>query len=69
MTQKELDQISGVNFCSLQDYEQGHKRLSSASGDILLRLSTGLGCTPEDLLLDNLKDASYRKKIAMLESD
>ena len=31
MTQKELAQISGVNFRSLQDYEQGHKRLSSAS--------------------------------------
>ena len=58
MTQKELAQISGVNFRSLQDYEQGHKRLSSASGDILLRLSTVLGCTPEDLLLDDLKGAS-----------
>ena len=58
MTRKELAQISGVNFRSLQDYEQGHKRLSSASGDILLRLSTVLGCTPEDLLLDDLKGAS-----------
>ena len=57
MTQKELAQISGVNFRSLQDYEQGHKRLSSASGDVLLRLSTVLGCTIEDLLFDGLKGA------------
>ena len=57
MTQKELAQISGVNFRSLQDYEQGHKRLSSASGDVLLRLSTVLGCTIEDLLFDDLKGA------------
>ena len=57
MTQKELAQISGVNFRSLQDYEQGHKRLSSASGDVLLRLSTVLGCTIEDLLFGGLKGA------------
>ena len=42
LTQKELAQRSGVNFRSLQDYEQGHKKLTSANGDILLRLSTVL---------------------------
>ena len=51
LTQKELAQMSGVNFRSLQDYEQGHKKLTSASGDILLRLSTVLGCTAEELLV------------------
>ena len=45
--------MSGVNFRSLQDYEQGHKKLTSASGDVLLRLSTVLGCSMEDLLLDD----------------
>ncbi len=54
LTQKELSQRSGVNFRSLQDYEQGHKKLAAASGDILLRLSTVLGCTAEDLLIDDL---------------
>ncbi|MGM9600753.1 MAG: helix-turn-helix domain-containing protein [Faecousia sp.] len=58
LTQKELAQRSGVNFRSLQDYEQGHKKLTSASGDILLRLSTVLGCTAEDLLMDDLTGAS-----------
>ncbi len=54
LTQKALAQRSGVNLRSLQDYEQGHKKLSSASGDNLLRLSTVLGCTMEDLLLDDI---------------
>lgn len=53
LTQKELAQMSGVNFRSLQDYEQGHKKLASASGDILLRLSTVLGCSAEDLLVSD----------------
>lgn len=57
MTQKELAQRSGVNFRSLQDYEQGHKKLTSASGDILLRLSTVLGCTMEYLLVDDFDGA------------
>ena len=57
LTQKELAQRSGVNFRSLQDYEQGHKKLSSASGDTLLRLSMVLGCTVEDLLLENMVGA------------
>lgn len=58
LTQRELAQRSGVNFRSLQDYEQGHKKLTSASGDILLRLSTVLGCTTEDLLLEDVVGAS-----------
>lgn len=58
LTQKELARRSGVNFRSLQDYEQGHKKLTSASGDILMRLSTVLGCTAEDLLLEDVVGAS-----------
>lgn len=53
LTQRELAQRSGINFRSLQDYEQGHKNLASANGDTLLRLSTTLGCSIEDLLLDD----------------
>lgn len=51
LTQKELALQTGINFRSLQDYEQGHKKLTSANGDILLRLSTVLGCSAEELLL------------------
>lgn len=58
LTQKELALQTGINFRSLQDYEQGHKKLTSANGDILLRLSTVLGCSAEDLLLsDNFHGA------------
>ncbi|MBR5136800.1 MAG: helix-turn-helix transcriptional regulator [Clostridia bacterium] len=57
LTQKELAQLSGVNFRTLQDYEQGHKKLSSASGEVLLRLSAALGCTTDELLFDNSQGA------------
>ncbi len=57
LSQRELAQRSGVNFRSLQDYEQGHKKLTSASGDTLLRLSTVLGCTTEELLLEDFEGA------------
>ena len=62
MTQKELAIQSGVNYRSLQDYEQGHKPLSSANGDVLLRLSTVLGCTAEDLLIqDKIEGAALHE--------
>ena len=50
MTRRELAQRSGVNFRSIQDYEQGHKRLNSAGGETLLRLASALGCQIEELL-------------------
>ena len=62
MTQKELACQSGVNFRSLQDYEQGRKPLTSANGDVLLRLSTVLGCTAEDLLTpENMQGAELHE--------
>lgn len=51
LTQRELAKRSGVNYRSLQDYEQGHKSLASANGDILLRLTTVLDCSIEELLI------------------
>ena len=58
MTRRELAQQSGVNFRSIQDYEQGHKKLSSAGGDTLLRLAAALGCQIEELLWDVGEDES-----------
>ncbi len=57
MSQRRLAIQSGVNFRSLQDYEQGHKKLLSANGDTLLRLTTTLGCSLEMLLLPKQKGA------------
>ena len=51
MTQSELATMCGINYRSLQDYEQGHKKLMSANGDILLRLSTVLGCSISELVI------------------
>ena len=58
LTQEALALQVGINYRSLQDYEQGHKKLSSANGDILLRLSTALGCSIEELLLEEVTDIS-----------
>lgn len=52
LTQEALAEQVGVNYRSLQDYEQGHKKLSSANGDTLLRLATALGCSIEELLVN-----------------
>lgn len=63
MTQKALAQMSGINIRSLQDYEQGHKNLSSANGEVLMRLTTVLGCTLTDLLIsDEIEGASLHLK-------
>lgn len=59
MSQSELASMCGINYRSLQDYEQGHKKLMSANGDILLRLTTVLGCTISELLMaDQVEGAS-----------
>ncbi len=62
LSQRRLAIQSGVNYRSLQDYEQGHKKLTSANGDTLLRLSTTLGCSVESLLLPNQKGAPIHPK-------
>lgn len=50
LTRKELARQSGINFRSLQDYEQGHKDITSAKADTVYRLSVALGCNMEVLL-------------------
>ncbi len=69
LSQRRLAIQSGVNFRSLQDYEQGHKKLTSANGDTLLRLTTTLGCSLESLLLPNLKGAPIhpRNRVSLPE--
>lgn len=50
MSRRELADISGVSFRSIQDYEQQHKSLASAKGETLYRFSQVLDCTVEELL-------------------
>ena len=51
LTQKELAQISGVNWRTVQNYEQGKNDINKAQGDILYKLSKALKCRIEDLLV------------------
>ena len=52
ISRKELADLTGVSFRSIQDYEQGHKDLSSAKADTLLKMARVLDCTMEDLISD-----------------
>lgn len=63
LSRKELSEKSGINFRSLQDYEQGHKEISSAKGETLLRLSLALGCNMEDLLQVPSGNAEQKKRL------
>lgn len=54
LSRKEVSERSGINFRSLQDYEQGHKSIASAKGETLYRLSLTLGCTMEELVIGEL---------------
>lgn len=56
MTQSELAIKSGVNFRTLQDFEQGRKSLSNAKGEMIYRLSKALNCSVEYLLSDSVQD-------------
>lgn len=51
-SRREVAAQSGVNLRTLQDYEQGHKSISSAKSETLYRLSVTLGCSMEQLLLE-----------------
>ncbi|SFG26962.1 XRE family transcriptional regulator [Oribacterium sp. WCC10] len=52
ISRKDLALATGISFRSIQDYEQGHKELSSAKADTILKMSKALDCTMEDLISD-----------------
>lgn len=64
ISRRELAEAAGISFRSIQDYEQGHKDLSSAKADTLQKLARTLDCTMEDLISDvdlsELKPSSIR---------
>lgn len=49
-TQKELSEQSGVTLRSIQQYEQGKKKLQKASAETIQALARSLGCHMENLL-------------------
>ncbi|MCF0129630.1 MAG: helix-turn-helix transcriptional regulator [Pseudobutyrivibrio sp.] len=68
LSQSQFAEISGVNYRTLQDYEQGRKPLGSIKGEVLYRLSRALGCTMEDIISDSVSaDDIEARKLAMAE--
>ena len=49
-TQKDLSEQSGVTLRSIQQYEQGKKKIQNASAETVRALARSLGCQMEDLL-------------------
>lgn len=52
LSQGELAELAGVNFRTLQGYEQGRKKLSVAKAATIARLANALGVDVSDLLKD-----------------
>lgn len=67
ISRKELAELTGISYRSIQDYEQGHKKLSSAKANTLYKLSLALGCSVEDLIEDELVNINKPAKGYPLE--
>ena len=59
LSQSQLAQISGVNFRTLQDFDQGRKSLANAKGEMIYRLSVALGCSTDELLASEITIEKY----------
>lgn len=64
MSQRQLSEESGINFRSLQDYEQGRKKIYNASADVVYKLSQTLNCHMEDLIIELDKTDSSDKSVS-----
>ena len=63
LSRKALSDLTGVSLRSLQDYEQGHKKIAKAKSETLYRLSLALGCSMENLLEEALLDEIGRAHV------
>lgn len=54
LSQSELARLSGINYRTLQDFDQGRKSLANAKGEMIYRLSMALECTSDNLLSDSV---------------
>ena len=73
ISRKELAELTGISFRSIQDYEQGHKDLSSAKAETILKMAKALDCSMEDLISDKdlstIKPSELEIHVAKSESD
>ena len=65
LSRKELAEKCEISFRTIQDYEQGHKELSSAKAETLFKMSQALDCSMEYLLgIDHVKSSfDYTVKV------
>lgn len=59
LSQNELAKLSGVNFRTLQDFDQGRKSLSNAKGEMIYRLSLALNVSTDELLEINIDSMNH----------
>ena len=60
MSQSKLSEISGVNFRTIQNYEQRFKDINKAQAITVYRLAQALNCSVEDLIeLEEVQHDSY----------
>lgn len=52
LSQAQLGEITGLNYRTLQHYEQGTKDLNAAKLQTLLKLCNALNCTLPDIITD-----------------
>ena len=50
ISQRQLAELSGVNFRMIQHYEQGSKDINAAAALTVYRLAKALACSMEELL-------------------
>ena len=50
LSQRQLSEISGVPFRTIQQYEQRQKNINKAQAEYLFMLSSSLYCEPKDLM-------------------
>ena len=63
LSQAKLSEKSGVNLRSLQNYEQGHRKIETANLFTICRLAQALECSISDIIDDkNLIDLYEKVK-------
>lgn len=58
-SQSQFAELNDINLRSLQEYEQGRKPVKSIKGDVLYKISKGLGCSIEDILVERTYHTDY----------
>lgn len=61
LSQVQLGEITGLNYRTLQHYEQGTKDLNAAKLQTLLKLCNALNCTLPDIITDPATLAEWNR--------